>query len=423
MFGPEVIGEPGSFPLGPETVFGTPEGPGGSSSDPEIFTWNPEAIWEPEGIEFLQTPGRTPASGSLLGGTSVPRYEVLRSLTDEDLKSVAGPPAHKINHTSYIGASSDIGASKEGYLYDHEEFGRETTSYRFSTQPEHAVNWFHTKRSSGLGDTLFTSQATYTASERSSGLGDTPFIDLIKAGSYSVSSNSMTVLTHLSSVQKVENISGTNMEIKEQEPNLAVQASPRLEIFQVPTNDKVISELNVNSPTYQNTGMMHLHSIHNVDEGLGKEEPRPEAHQPEVYEQYTIETFSPADHALKMTKTKAESMQDAMSDNRVSIGTMEKNPALNSKSYTQRVVENISGTNMEIKEQEPSLAVQASPRLEMFQVPTNDKVISELNVNNPPYQNTGMMHLHSVQNVDEGLGKEEPRPEAHQPEVYEEYTI
>ena len=49
-------------------------------------------------------------------------------------------------------------------------------------------------------------------------------INLIKAGSYSVSSNSMTVLTHLSSVQKVENISGTNMEIKEQEPDLAVQS-------------------------------------------------------------------------------------------------------------------------------------------------------------------------------------------------------
>ena len=67
----------------------------------------------------------------------------------------------------------------------------------------------------------------------------------------------------------------------------------------------MISELNVNNPTYQNTGMMHLHSVQNVDEGLGKEEPRPETHQPEVYEQYTIETFSPADHALKMTKTNA----------------------------------------------------------------------------------------------------------------------
>ncbi|KAF3612118.1 hypothetical protein DY000_02048272 [Brassica cretica] len=58
-----------------------------------------------------------------------------------------------------------MGASKEGYLCDHEDFGRETTSYRFSTQPENAANWFHTKRSSGLGDTPFTSQATYTASE------------------------------------------------------------------------------------------------------------------------------------------------------------------------------------------------------------------------------------------------------------------
>ncbi|KAF2563893.1 hypothetical protein F2Q70_00017386 [Brassica cretica] len=32
--------------------------------------------------------------------------------SDEDLKSVAGPPTHEINHTSYIGASSDIGALK-----------------------------------------------------------------------------------------------------------------------------------------------------------------------------------------------------------------------------------------------------------------------------------------------------------------------
>lgn len=50
---------------------------------------------------------------------------------DEDLKSVAGPPAHKINHTSYIGASSDIGASKEGYLCDHEDFGREIAPFFF----------------------------------------------------------------------------------------------------------------------------------------------------------------------------------------------------------------------------------------------------------------------------------------------------
>ncbi|WZY78345.1 hypothetical protein YC2023_024729 [Brassica napus] len=67
-----------------------------------------------------------------------------------DLKSVAGPPAHEINHTSYTGANSNIGALKEGYLCNHEEFNRETSCYRFSTQPEHAANWFHTKRSNGL---------------------------------------------------------------------------------------------------------------------------------------------------------------------------------------------------------------------------------------------------------------------------------
>ncbi|KAF2546311.1 hypothetical protein F2Q70_00019111 [Brassica cretica] len=39
----------------------------------------------------------------------------------------------------------DIGAYKEGYLCNHEEFDRETTCYRFSTQPQHAANWFHTK--------------------------------------------------------------------------------------------------------------------------------------------------------------------------------------------------------------------------------------------------------------------------------------
>ncbi|KAF3601237.1 hypothetical protein F2Q69_00036333 [Brassica cretica] len=38
------------------------------------------------GIEFLQTPGRTPASGSPLGGTPVPRYEVLR------VRSLRPPP-------------------------------------------------------------------------------------------------------------------------------------------------------------------------------------------------------------------------------------------------------------------------------------------------------------------------------------------
>ena len=41
---------------------------------------------------------------------------------DEDLKSVAGPPTHEINHTSDIGATRDISAFKEGYLFNHEEF-------------------------------------------------------------------------------------------------------------------------------------------------------------------------------------------------------------------------------------------------------------------------------------------------------------
>ncbi|KAF3501559.1 hypothetical protein F2Q69_00045191 [Brassica cretica] len=65
---------------------------------------------------------------------------------DEDLNSVAGPPTHEINHTSYIGASSNIGAFKEGYLCNHEEFDHETTCYRLLTQPEPASIWFHTKR-------------------------------------------------------------------------------------------------------------------------------------------------------------------------------------------------------------------------------------------------------------------------------------
>ncbi|KAF2551738.1 hypothetical protein F2Q68_00033693 [Brassica cretica] len=62
-------------------------------------------------------------------------------------------------------ANQDIGAFKEGYLCNYEKFDRETICYRFSTQPEHAANWFHTKRSNALGDISFTSQVTYTASE------------------------------------------------------------------------------------------------------------------------------------------------------------------------------------------------------------------------------------------------------------------
>ncbi|XP_048596202.1 uncharacterized protein LOC125578003 isoform X2 [Brassica napus] len=135
-------------------------------------------------------------------------------------------------------------------------------------------------------------------------------INLIKARSNSVSSNSMTVLTHFSSAQKVKNISGTNMEIKEQEPNLAAQASSTLENSQVPTNDMVISELNVINLNYQNTGMMHLYSVQNVYEGLGNEETRPEAQQQENNEQSILESSTPADHALEVANTEAESMQD-----------------------------------------------------------------------------------------------------------------
>uniref|UniRef100_M4D152 CCHC-type domain-containing protein n=3 Tax=Brassica campestris TaxID=3711 RepID=M4D152_BRACM len=173
-------------------------------------------------------------------------------------------------------------------------------------------------------------------------------INLIKARS--------TVLTHLSSAQKVESISGTNIEIKEQEPNLAAQSSPTL--------DKVISELKVNNLTYQNTGMMHLHSVQNVDEGLGNEETRTEAKQQENNEQSTLETSTPADHALEVVNTKAESMQDNQVSEALNltqyyffesstssmkhlllpisddsdIGTMEKHPEPNSQPYTQAVV-------------------------------------------------------------------------------------
>ncbi|CAG7876413.1 unnamed protein product, partial [Brassica rapa] len=165
-------------------------------------------------------------------------------------------------------------------------------------------------------------------------------INLIKAGSNSVSSNSMTVLTHLSSAQKVKNISGTNMEIKEQEPNLAAQASSTLENSQVPTNDK------------------------NVYEGRGNEETRPEAQQQENNEQSILETSTPADHALEVANTEAESMQDNQVSEALNItqyyffesstssmkhlllpisddsgiGTMEKHPEPNSQPYTQAVV-------------------------------------------------------------------------------------
>ncbi|KAG5384256.1 hypothetical protein IGI04_035726 [Brassica rapa subsp. trilocularis] len=142
-------------------------------------------------------------------------------------------------------------------------------------------------------------QVLQLANQRQSSKPFDDLINLIKAGSNSVSSNSMNVLTHLSSAQKVKNISGTNMEIKEQEPNLAAQASSTLENSQVPTNDKVLSELNVINLNYQNTGMMHLYSVQNVYKGLGNEETRPEAQQLENNEQSILETSTPADHALE----------------------------------------------------------------------------------------------------------------------------
>ncbi|KAF2572475.1 hypothetical protein F2Q70_00002762 [Brassica cretica] len=42
------------------------------------------------GIEFLQTPGRTPASGSPLGGTPVLRIPAMRN-TGYPLRSTSGP--------------------------------------------------------------------------------------------------------------------------------------------------------------------------------------------------------------------------------------------------------------------------------------------------------------------------------------------
>ncbi|KAF3599199.1 hypothetical protein F2Q69_00035048 [Brassica cretica] len=55
----------------------------------------PEAVGEKySGIEFLQTPGRTPASGSLLGGTRVPCYEVHR------VRSQGPPPSPGKRKTS-----------------------------------------------------------------------------------------------------------------------------------------------------------------------------------------------------------------------------------------------------------------------------------------------------------------------------------
>jgi len=207
----------------------------------------------------------------------------------------------------------------------------------------------------------------------------------------------MTVLTHLSSAQKVESISGTNIEIKEQEPNLAAQSSPTL--------DKVISELKVNNLTYQNTGMMHLHSVQNVDEGLGNEETRTEAKQQENNEQSTLETSTPADHALEVANTKAESMQDNQVSEALNltqyyifesstssmkhlllpisddsdIGTMEKHPEPNSQPYTQAVVN--GETNCEIGDFEKETTIL--PR-EIIDRPWKGGIASLLIKEEPP---------------------------------------
>ncbi|KAF3600740.1 hypothetical protein F2Q69_00032679 [Brassica cretica] len=93
-------------------------------------------------------------------------------LSDEDLKS----SSKKENRTRSKSvknmklrkakeANQDIGAIKTPYLTNQEEFINETGFSGFYTQQEHTANWFHTKRSNGLGDMPFTSQTIYTASE------------------------------------------------------------------------------------------------------------------------------------------------------------------------------------------------------------------------------------------------------------------
>ncbi|KAG5384667.1 hypothetical protein IGI04_036137 [Brassica rapa subsp. trilocularis] len=248
-------------------------------------------------------------------------------------------------------------------------------------------------------------QVLQPANQRQSSKPFDDLINLIKAGSNSVSSNSMTVLTHLSSAQKVKNISGTNMEIKEQEPNLAAQASSTLENSQVPTNDKVISELNVTYRNYQNTGMMHLYSVQNVYKGLGNEETRPEAQQQENNEQSILETSTPADHALEVANTEAESMQDNQVSEALNftqyyffesstssmkhlllpisddsdIGTMEKHPEPNSQPYTQAVVN--GETNCEIGDFEKETTIL--PR-EIIDRPWKGGIASLLIKEEPP---------------------------------------
>ncbi|KAF3545664.1 hypothetical protein DY000_02007161 [Brassica cretica] len=75
--------------LDPEVTFRTckknfePVGPEGHLGAPRFLQTLRSYLglgghFEPGGIDFLQTPGRTPASGSPLGGTPGLRYEVLR---------------------------------------------------------------------------------------------------------------------------------------------------------------------------------------------------------------------------------------------------------------------------------------------------------------------------------------------------------
>ncbi|KAG5388765.1 hypothetical protein IGI04_030306 [Brassica rapa subsp. trilocularis] len=62
-------------------------------------------------------------------------------------------------------ANQDIGAIKTSYRTNQEEFINETGFPGFYTQQEHTENWFHTKKSNGLGDMPFTNQTINTASE------------------------------------------------------------------------------------------------------------------------------------------------------------------------------------------------------------------------------------------------------------------
>ncbi|KAF3499234.1 hypothetical protein F2Q69_00043174 [Brassica cretica] len=55
------------------------------------------------GIEFLQTPDRTPASGSPLGGTPSPRYKILRPGTASHPQGKGRLPIRRTFHISEYG--------------------------------------------------------------------------------------------------------------------------------------------------------------------------------------------------------------------------------------------------------------------------------------------------------------------------------